>query len=53
MSAAFVAFIAFFVTVTLGAMNEFTRYALLKGFILCASLYGARKLYSKGKEFYV
>ena len=52
MSTAFIAFIAFFVTVSLGIMNEFTRYALLKGFIFSLSLYGAKKAYEMGRKLY-
>lgn len=45
MGVSFVSFIAFSVTITLIILNEFTRFALLKGFTFCVVVYFLQKLY--------
>lgn len=34
-------------------MNEFTRYALLKGLIFSITVYGSKKIYEKAKNAYL
>jgi len=45
----FVTLIAFSVTLTLIFLNEFTRFALLKGFLFCLVTYFLHKLYKNLK----